>query len=60
LREKLKAAFPDSNVRSPGQPSPDPKNNYNRSIYVRDPDGVDLQLVTSSDDGWLNDGTGGN
>ena len=54
LRAKLTAAFPDSNVRSPGQPSPDLKNNYNRSIYVTDPDGVDLQLVTSTDDGWLN------
>jgi catechol 2,3-dioxygenase-like lactoylglutathione lyase family enzyme len=54
LRSKLKVAFPDSKVRSPGQPSPDLKNNYNRSIYVTDPDGVDLQLVTSTDDGWLN------
>ena len=60
LRVRLKAAFPDNNVRSPGQPSPDPKNNYNRSVYVTDPDGVDLQLVTSADDGWLNDGAGGN
>jgi len=40
--------------------SPDLKNNYNRSIYVADPDGVDLQLVTSTDDGWLNVGAGGN
>ncbi len=60
LRARLKAAFPDNNVRSPGQPSPDMKNNYNRSIYVMDPDGVDLQLVTSADDGWLNPGAGGN
>ena len=55
----LKAAFPDGKVRSPGQPSPDMKNNYNRSIYVTDPDGVDLQLVTSADDGWLNPSAGG-
>jgi catechol 2,3-dioxygenase-like lactoylglutathione lyase family enzyme len=60
LRERLKAAFPDNNVRSPGQPSPDMKNNFNRSVYVTDPDGVDLQLVTSTDDGWLNPGAGGN
>jgi catechol 2,3-dioxygenase-like lactoylglutathione lyase family enzyme len=60
LRAKLKAAFPDGNVRSPGEASPDMKNNHNRSVYVTDPDGVDLQLVTSTDDGWLNEGAGGN
>jgi catechol 2,3-dioxygenase-like lactoylglutathione lyase family enzyme len=59
FRAKLKAAFPDGNVRSPGQPSPDMKNNYNRSVYVNDPDGLSIQLVTSADDGWLNPGAGG-
>ena len=53
LRARLKAAFPDGDVRSPGQPSPSMEANYNRSVYVSDPDGVSLQLVTSSDDGWL-------
>jgi catechol 2,3-dioxygenase-like lactoylglutathione lyase family enzyme len=59
LRDRLKAAFPEGNVRSPGNPSPDLKNNHNRSVYVTDPDGVDLQLVTSADDGWLNPSAGG-
>lgn len=53
LRERLKAAFPDSRVYSPGEPSPSMEANHNRSIYVIDPDGVSLQLVTSTDDGWL-------
>jgi catechol 2,3-dioxygenase-like lactoylglutathione lyase family enzyme len=59
FRAKLKAAFPDNGVRSPGKPSPDPKNNYNRSVYINDPDGVSIQLVTSADDGWLNPSAGG-
>ena len=53
LRERLKAAFPGSRVYSPGDPSPSMEANHNRSIYVIDPDGVSLQLVTSKDDGWL-------
>lgn len=53
LRARLKAAFPESKVYSPGEPSPSMEANYNRSIYVIDPDGVSLQLVTSKDDGWL-------
>lgn len=53
LRERLKAAFPESKVYSPGEPSPSMEANHNRSIYVIDPDGVSLQLVTSKDDGWL-------
>ena len=53
LRERLTAAFPGSRVYSPGDPSPSMEANHNRSIYVIDPDGVSLQLVTSKDDGWL-------
>ncbi len=53
LRERLKAAFPEGKVYSPGEPSPSMEANHNRSIYVIDPDGVSLQLVTSKDDGWL-------
>lgn len=57
LRVRIKAAFPDGDVRSPGEPSPSMEANYNRSIYVTDPDGVSLQLVTSKDDGWLAEST---
>lgn len=53
FRERLRAAFPDGDVRSPGEPSPSMEANHNRSVYVTDPDGVSLQLVTSTDDGWL-------
>jgi catechol 2,3-dioxygenase-like lactoylglutathione lyase family enzyme len=53
FRERLKAVFPDGDVRSPGEPSPSMEANHNRSVYVTDPDGVSLQLVTSTDDGWL-------
>ena len=53
FRERLRAAFPDGDVRSPGQPSPSMEANHNRSVYVTDPDGLSLQLVTSKDDGWL-------
>jgi catechol 2,3-dioxygenase-like lactoylglutathione lyase family enzyme len=53
FRERLRAAFPYGDVRSPGEPSPSMEANHNRSVYVTDPDGVSLQLVTSTDDGWL-------
>jgi catechol 2,3-dioxygenase-like lactoylglutathione lyase family enzyme len=59
LRARLKAAFPDGDVRSPGEPSPSMQANFNRSIYVTDPDGLSLQLVTSTDDGWLAIAAGG-
>ena len=54
LRAKLRAAFPDGNVRSPGTPA---RSTYNRSIYVVDPDGLSLQLISSTDDGELPGGT---
>lgn len=53
LRKRLTAAFPETKVYSPGEPNPSMEANYNRSIYVIDPDGVSLQLVTYKDDGWL-------
>jgi catechol 2,3-dioxygenase-like lactoylglutathione lyase family enzyme len=57
LRQRLTAAFPEHKVYSPGQPNPSMENNYNRSVYIIDPDGVSLQLVTHKDDGWLAEST---
>ncbi len=57
LRKDLAAAFPEYKVWSPGEPSPSMEANHNRSIYIMDPDGVSLQLVTSKDDGWLAEAT---
>ena len=53
LRAKLRAAFPDRNVGSHGTPTSSLSSNYNRSIYVTDPDGLSLQLISSTDDGRL-------
>ena len=50
LREALKAAFPSGKVQSPGTPG---DLTYNRSIYVSDPDGFSLQLISRTDDGHL-------
>ena len=50
LRQALKEAFSSSNVRSPGKPG---DLTYDRSIYVEDPDGVSIQLVSRTDDGHL-------
>lgn len=57
LRKRIAAAFPEHKVYSPGEPSPSMEANYNRSIYIIDPDGVSLQLVTHKDDGWLAEAT---
>lgn len=57
LRQRLTAAFPGHRVYSPGKPDPSMENNYNRSVYIIDPDGVSLQLVTHKDDGWLAEST---
>lgn len=57
LRQRLAAAFPGHRVYSPGKPDPSMENNYNRSVYIIDPDGVSLQLVTHKDDGWLAEST---
>lgn len=53
LRERLRSAFPDRGVRSPGRPSPVMTDDFNRSIYVMDPDGLSIQLVSRADDGYL-------
>jgi catechol 2,3-dioxygenase-like lactoylglutathione lyase family enzyme len=50
LRQALKEAFPSSNVRSPGKPG---DLTYDRSIYIDDPDGLSIQLVSKTDDGHL-------
>jgi len=54
LRTALKKAFPDAKVTSPGAPT---SPTYNRSIYIDDPDGLRLQLISSTDDGKLPGGT---
>jgi catechol-2,3-dioxygenase len=54
LRTALKKAFPEANVRSPGTAT---SPTYNRSIYLDDPDGLHVQLVSSTDDGKLPGGT---
>lgn len=54
IRTALKNAFPDAKVTSPGAPT---SSTYNRSIYIDDPDGLHLQLISSTDDGNLPSGT---
>jgi catechol 2,3-dioxygenase-like lactoylglutathione lyase family enzyme len=54
IRSALKKAFPNANVTSPGTPT---SPTYNRSIYIDDPDGLRLQLISSTDDGNLPGGT---
>jgi catechol 2,3-dioxygenase-like lactoylglutathione lyase family enzyme len=54
IRAAMRTAFPGAKVTSPGTPS---SSTYNRSIYIDDPDGLHLQLISSTDDGGLPGGT---
>jgi catechol 2,3-dioxygenase-like lactoylglutathione lyase family enzyme len=54
IRTKLKQAFPSAKVMSPGKPG---DSTYDRSIYIDDPDGLRIQLISKDDDGNLPNST---
>jgi catechol 2,3-dioxygenase-like lactoylglutathione lyase family enzyme len=54
IRASLKRAFPDAKVMSPGKPG---DSTFDRSIYIDDPDGLRIQLISRDDDGNLPNST---